>query len=116
MMKHVLKFRWALMALWIVGAVILTIFTPNLQQLVAEKGQITVPDNYRSKQANKLLLKMSDNDTVVHDLVLLFRNENGLTENDKQNIKIVIDELKSTKDKLEISSILDFTEEKEIED
>lgn len=115
-MKHVIKFRWAIIALWILAAAILTIFTPDLQKLVAEKGQITVPDGYRSKDANELLQKMSDDGISFKDLVLVFHKEDKLTEKDKESIATVIDKLHIEKATLEIDSIIDFTEDKEIEE
>src|SRR5690625_20429 len=115
-MKHIIKFRWLFILLWIIAAAILTLFTPNLQDLVAEKGQITVPDNYRSKQANKLLREMSDDHTATHDLALVFHKENGLSEEDKQQVKTVIDKLEQSKKELEIKSVIDFTENEEIEE
>src|SRR5690625_1270812 len=113
-MKHVLRLRWLLIGVWIVGAILLTVLSPNLQQLVAEKGQITVPDNYQSKEANELLQKMNDNDGPIHDLVLVFHRETALSEQDKEKVSSVIEELERQKDLLEISSVLDFSESEEI--
>jgi len=113
-MKHVIRFRWAVIAAWLIAAISLTIFTPNLQQLVAEKGQITVPDEYRSVEAGKMLEKMSDSDVKMHDLVLVFRNGNGLTNSEKQAITKVIQSLENNKEQLEIHDILDFSESDDI--
>ncbi|HLR42931.1 MAG TPA: MMPL family transporter [Pseudogracilibacillus sp.] len=113
-MKYIIKLRWAIIAAWIAGAVLLTMFTPDLQQLVAEKGQITVPDDYRSNQASELLDKMSDSDITLHDLVLVFHDDEGLDKSDKEDISRVIDRLNDEKEVLEIDSILDFTESEEV--
>jgi len=66
-MKYIIRLRWAIIAAWIAAAVLLTMFTPDLQQLVAEKGQITVPDDYSSNQASELLDKMSDSEITLLD-------------------------------------------------
>src|SRR5690625_4689447 len=113
-MKHVIKLRWLVIAAWVALAIILTIFTPDLQKLVAEKGQITVPDHYRSVQANRMLEKMEESDAPLHDLVLVFYDETGLTKENKDDIRSVIEMLESEKDNLEIESILDFSESEEI--
>src|SRR5699024_4784402 len=113
-MKYIIKLRWAIIAAWIAGAVLLTMFTPDLQHLVAEKGQITVPDDYRSNQASELLDKMSDSDITLHDLVLVFHDDEGLDKSDKEDISRVIDRLNDEKEVLEIDSILDFTESEEV--
>src|SRR5699024_9131088 len=113
-MKHVIRFRWAVIAAWLIAAISLTIFTPDLQELVAEKGQITVPDEYRSVEADEMLEKMSDSDIPMHDLVLVFREEQGLSKEDKQAIETVINDLDNQKEALEIDSILDFSKDEEI--
>lgn len=113
-MKYIIKLRWAIIAAWIAAAVLLTMFTPDLQQLVAEKGQITVPDEYRSNQAGELLDKMSDSDIPLHDLVLVFHDDGGLNQSDKEAISKVIETLNAEKEALEIDAVLDFTENEEI--
>jgi len=115
-MKHIIKLRWLLISAWIVGAALLTIFTPDLQQLVAEKGQITVPDDYRSAEATELLEEMSDSDVPLNDLVLVFRDENKLTSTEKNEIAQVIKKLENNKKRLEITDILDFSEDEDIAD
>lgn len=113
-MKQVIRFRWLIIAAWIAIAVSLTIFTPDLQRLVAEKGQITVPDGYRSVDAGQMLDEMSDIDVPMHDLVIVFREDNGLSESDKDEIKNIIERINDEKERLEVNSILDFTESEEV--
>lgn len=113
-MKHIIRFRWLVIAAWIAVAVSLTIFTPDLQRLVAEKGQITVPDGYPSVDANHMLDRMSDSDVPMHDLVLVFRDEDGLSSSDQDEISNVINQLNDEKKRLEIDSILDFSESEDI--
>lgn len=114
-MKQIVKYRWAIIALWIVTALSLSLLSPNLQALVAEKGQLTIPDEYPSKQANRLLAEMSSDDVEMHDIVLVFHRDEGLDETDKKDIKTVIDRLNESKDELEIASVLDFSEDERIE-
>lgn len=113
-MKNIIRFRWLIVIAWIAFAISLTIFTPNLQKLVAEKGQITVPDGYPSVDADRMLEKMSDSNVPLHDIVLVFRDENGLSQADKKEITTVIERLESEKKRLEIDSILDFNEDEDI--
>lgn len=106
-MKQIVKYRWAIIALWIVTALSLSLLSPNLQALVVEKGQLTIPDEYPSKQANRLLAEMSSYDVEMHDIVLVFHRDEGLDETDKKDIKTVIDRLNESKDewKLHLFSI-----------
>ncbi len=113
-MKHVLKFRWLIIATWIALAILLTVFTPDLQRLVAEKGQITVPDEYRSVEAEQMLEKMNDSDVRIHDLVLVFRKEEGLSENDQAEIVTIIKQLEEKDTELGLESVLNFAEDEDI--
>ncbi len=115
-MKHIIKFRWFIIALWVIAAVVLVVFGPNLQKLVAEKGQITVPDGNESIQASKLLQKMSDDDSDVEDAILVFHDEDELTEEEKDRVAQAIDILEDNQENLGISDILNFTESEEVEE
>src|SRR5699024_8539911 len=81
-----------------------------------EKGQITGPDDYRSAEATELLEEMSDSDVPLNDLVLVFRDENKLTSTEKNEIAQVIKKLENNKKRLEITHILDLSEDEEIAD
>src|SRR5690625_2971736 len=115
-MKHIIKFRWLIAVLWVVIAGALLVFGPDLQKLVAEKGQMTVPDENTSQQANLLLDKMNENGSSSYDAVLVFHEDKGLSEADKESVKDAINILEKNQTNLSISDILDFTENKEIEE
>ena len=115
-MKQMIKFRWLIALIWIFAAGALFIFGPNLQTLVAEKGQMTVPDDNTSIQADKLLQNMNEDGTSAYDAVLAFHNEDSLTETDIEEVAKAIDILQKNEENLVISDILDFREGEEIED
>nr|WP_313779877.1 hypothetical protein [Paenibacillus larvae] len=52
-MKHIIRLRWIVLAVWIAAAVLLMWQAPDMAKLVREKGQLTVPDGYPSKIAGK---------------------------------------------------------------
>jgi len=116
-MKQVIRFRWLFAVLWIALAAGLFYFSPNLQDLVRDKGNITVPDNYNSQQADQLLKKVSGetgDDTA--SAVLVFHDSKKLDKKEKDEVKKAIADLKKNKDKIGASDILDFTEDKQIAD
>ncbi|GGB55949.1 transporter [Lentibacillus populi] len=116
-MKHIIKFRWPIAILWVAVAVSLFIFAPNLQELVQEKGQITVPEGYTSQEAQALIEDMSaDEDNSSASSVLVFHDNDGLDKAKKEEIAQAIDELKKNQDNLQISDILDFREDPAIAD
>ena len=116
-MKQVIRFRWLFAVLWIALAAGLFYFSPSLQDLVRDKGNITVPDNYNSQQADKLLKKVSgESEDNTASAVLVFHDSKKLDKEGKDEVKKAIADLKKNKDKIGASDILDFTEDKQIAD
>ncbi|WP_283159432.1 MMPL family transporter [Virgibacillus pantothenticus] len=114
-MRQIIRFRWCIAVLWIVAATALFLLAPNLQDLVREKGQITVPEGSPSQEAQELLDAMSPSFENMTSAVLVFHEEDGLTEEDRDIIADGITTLKNKQDKLGVSDILDFTEDPTIE-
>ncbi|MCJ0929835.1 MMPL family transporter [Virgibacillus halodenitrificans] len=116
-MKQIIRFRWLIAAFWVIAAAGLFIFSPNLQELVADKGQISVPEGSPSDEAQDLIDQMSkDSGKNNASSVLVFHDENKLDKADKDEIQQVIKNLKEKKDELGISNLLNFNESKEIKE
>ncbi|MCT2535792.1 MMPL family transporter [Aquibacillus koreensis] len=116
-MRKILQFRWPIFVLWIVTAVSLLLFSPNLQELVREKGQIGVPEGYSSSEASALLGQMSeDNDENTISGVLVFHEEQALTDQEKNEVADVISKLEEQQEALGVSNILNFTADERIEE
>src|SRR5690625_1925470 len=115
-MKSIIKWRWVILGVWLIAALGLTFYGPNLQQLVAEKGQITVPEGNPSVDAEHILQQMNEDSLHVYDGVLAFHKDEGLTDTDISEIEKAIQQLKDQQDSLHLSNILDFTEAEEIEE
>ncbi|MCL6458074.1 MAG: MMPL family transporter [Gorillibacterium sp.] len=98
-MRMILKFKWAIMAVWVAALVMLMVTAPNMEQLVRDKGQITVPEGYSSSQATELTAEMNK-DAGGEDLstVLVFHSDNPLTAEQNDEIKSGIEKLKNGKD------------------
>lgn len=116
-MKHILRFRWLIAGSWVVAVLALFFLSPNLQELVSKKGQITVPEDYPSQEAQVLLDKLSaDDEKQSTSAVLVFHDDDGLNKSEKNQIEKAIDQLQSNKEKLGVSDILAFTEGSAIKD
>ncbi|WP_051317979.1 MMPL family transporter [Cohnella thermotolerans] len=107
-MKYIIRFRWLVVALWLAAVVGLALGAPDMQQLVRDKGQITVPDNYPSMEANRLLAEMSgaNSGSDTESTVLVFHGERKLSDAEMEDIRHGIEELKSNRDKLGIRSVI----------
>ncbi|RXJ04117.1 MMPL family transporter [Anaerobacillus alkaliphilus] len=87
------NYRWIylLPILWIVIGVILHLHAPNMEQLVREKGQISVPEGFPSKIKAEML---EEHGGVTGEAVLVvYHHENGLNEEQYQQIKEKISQI-----------------------
>lgn len=111
-MKQIIRLRWTVAVIWIIIAVGLFIFAPNLQELVREKGQISAPEGSASMEASKLLKKMStEYDEHTHGAVLVFHEDKKMTGNQRAEVESAIDALKNNNKELAVTNILDFRDD-----
>ncbi|RXZ83356.1 MMPL family transporter [Paenibacillaceae bacterium] len=118
-MKTILKFRWVIMVLWLVAAVGLFLSAPNMENLVRDKGQISVPDGYSSVVADKLIHQMSPDTaegSTGEPSVLVFHNSNGLTAADQAEMERAVEILKNGREAYGVQSVMTHLETKELKD
>lgn len=104
-MKRILKYRYLILALWLIVTLVCAIFQPNLKQILNQKGEVTISEDAPSRQAAKLLEELS---TAKGDsLILVFNDGSKLTDDKLNDIQAGIDKLSSKKEELHITSITD---------
>ncbi|GKU77665.1 MMPL family transporter [Paenibacillus sp. L3-i20] len=107
-MRVILKFKWLVLALWVLGAVGLMVTAPNMAELVRTKGQITVPDGYTSTIASELEKEIGSaaGGSEGMSTVLTFHRKGGLSDSDLKEVESSIDKLRNEGDALGVSSIM----------
>ncbi|OBZ10091.1 MMPL family transporter [Bacillus sp. FJAT-26390] len=119
-MRTVLKFRWVVLALWLVAAVGLMLSAPGMEELVRTKGQINVPDGYSSTMANELEKAIGEKDGASSSsgmaTVLVFHKEGGLSDTDLAEVKSGINKLKSEGEGIGVLSVTTHFDTKELEE
>lgn len=68
---------------WIVIAFVSFLWMPNMEQLVREKGQITIPEDAPSKEAAQLLEEMNEN-ANTYDFIAVLGSSDGKEMSDQQ--------------------------------
>ena len=106
-MKHILKFKWPVTVLMIAFAVLTFIFSPNLTELAAEKGDVQLDDDQPSEQARKYLEKHGQ-DTEMMSLVLEF--DDGVKAH-QEDIETYIEELENVGEVDNITNPLELSED-----
>ncbi|TGA97617.1 MMPL family transporter [Sporolactobacillus shoreae] len=112
-MKKIISLRWVFLAVWIVGLIALIMTSPDMNQLVREKGGYSFPDNYSSSIAGNLEKKIggSGNGTTY---LAVFHSEKGLSQKNMDAIQQTLQKVKNNKASLHIQSITDSFDNKSL--
>jgi len=102
-MKGIVKYRWFVFVAWIVLAVGLFFMSPDLGQLVHDKGQLRMPDGSASMKAAELLAEVNGEGTSA---VFVFHDENGLDDQKLIEVKSAVELLKNNQEKLGLTSVM----------
>lgn len=109
-MKKIVKFRWFLLALWVVLAFVLNHFMPDLTQLAIDKGQPKIPSSYTSYVGSQLLNQKNNvsSGSKESDILIVFNSKNALTDTQLDQIHQGVDKLKSDEKALHITDVTDY--------
>lgn len=117
-MRVIIKGKWFILAAWILVITALFMVAPNMETLVREKGQISVPEGYSSTTAENILkdVQSSENSGSELQTALVFHSDKKLTKADFTAAEKAITELENNKEKLGISEILTHFTQAELKD
>lgn len=114
-LKDWLNVRTASFLFWVVVSIVMILTMPNLDKLVREKGQVTMPDYVQSTIANEILTNMETDGKENYQFIAVFHSKNKLTNEQKEEIDEIINEFRQKQDELGITSILAYNESEETE-
>lgn len=117
-MNKILNKSWISILFWglVLTAVLLTM--PDMGKLVRDKGQAEIDEKYSYSIAQNILKQLdgvNEKDNLL-DIIIVFSNEEKLTEANFRQIKERITYLEDNKDKYGIKKILNAFTDKDIED
>ncbi|MDF2924592.1 MAG: Transporter, rane protein [Paenibacillaceae bacterium] len=106
-MKKTLNWRTLSLLAWIVITAVSLVSMPDMDQLVREKGQASIPATAQSEIARTMLGRMEETGSEKYDIIAVFHNESGtaLSDNQKDKIKAAIEHLKREQSQLGILDI-----------
>lgn len=104
-MKTILKTRWILFAMWVAAAILLTAVAPNVNNIIRERGQSALSEDAPSAVADAILAKMETTEGT-RDLIV-FYNEDGITDSDKRTIETAVGNLQDQEENLGITEMID---------
>lgn len=113
--KDWLNVRTASFIFWAVLSIVMILTMPNLDELVREKGQVTMPEYVQSMIADEILTEMETDGTENYQFIAVFHSDEKLTVEQKKEIDNVIETFRQKQDELGITSILAYNESEETE-
>jgi putative drug exporter of the RND superfamily len=117
-LKSIVKGKWFILAAWVAFIAVLFMAAPNMEKLVREKGQISVPEGYSSTLAESILEEVQSSENSGSDLqtALVFHSDDKLTEDDLAAAKKAVSQLEANKSELGITSILTHFNQEELKE
>ena len=104
-MRTIIKARWAIFIVWVLGAILLTAFQPDMNAIMRERGQSALKENSQSVVASKILEKMETTEGT-NDLIV-FYDENKLSGEQKSQIGDAIQSIRDSSSELGVKEIID---------
>lgn len=109
-MKNILKNKNILLIIFWILCLVGALFTmPNISKVVEEKGIITF-DNNLSSQIAKKINKENQQGEEVTQIILVFNDDEKITDNKLLKINSKIDYLKNNKEEFGVTKISDYRE------
>ncbi|WP_423408138.1 MMPL family transporter [Heyndrickxia sp. MSNUG] len=117
-MNFIIKQKWFVIIAWILVAAGLFMAAPNMAELVREKGQITVPDEYSSTLAGKIMddVRKQEGGGDETKVALVFHNEKKLSDDEIKEAEKAIRKLEENSDEIGITDILTHFNEKSLKE
>ncbi|MFT8391338.1 MAG: MMPL family transporter [Sporolactobacillus sp.] len=106
-MKRWVALRWLFLALWIAGLMILAFISPNLNNLVREKGSMTLPSDYSTSVAAKIQKQMGTK-AEGSTYLAVFHSDDALSTKDIRAIHATLAKLRARSKTLHINTINDM--------
>ncbi|WP_211748469.1 MMPL family transporter [Paenibacillus sp. Marseille-Q4541] len=104
-MQKILKWRWLILAIWLVAASLLTVFQPDVNAILHERGQDPLTKDSPSKVASELLKEMTGDQGTSN--IIVFHNENKLSDADLTQIEAGIKNIRDHKSELGVLDMID---------
>ncbi|MEK4201400.1 MMPL family transporter [Cytobacillus sp. FSL K6-0265] len=91
---------------WVVISVLSFLWMPNMDDLVREKGQITIPDNALSREASQLLEEMDEN-ADTYDFIAVIGSKDGkeMSNQEQKELDKLLSDVKARQSSLGIEEM-----------
>ncbi|MCP3740873.1 hypothetical protein [Rossellomorea sp. BNER] len=115
-MNAIIKGKWFVIIAWIAIVAGLFMTAPNMADLVREKGQVDVPEEYSSALATKIMndVQKQEGNGDETQVALVFHENKKLTKEEISEAEKAVNILEKQKQKLGITQILTHFKEESL--
>jgi putative drug exporter of the RND superfamily len=104
-MRMIIKSRWAIFSIWLIATILLTLFQPDINAILRQKGLQALNDDSPSVKADHILKKM-DSTKGTNDLIV-FYDKDKISKEEMDKIGNALKGVRDNGTKLGISDIID---------
>ncbi|WP_256762240.1 MMPL family transporter [Cohnella sp. WQ 127256] len=104
-MRTIIKWRWLILIIWLAATTLLTVFQPDVNAILHQRGQDPLSDNSPSKVASKLLSEMNQSKGMSN--ILIFHDKDKLSDEDMKQIASGISSLREKQKELGLTQFID---------
>lgn len=101
---------------WVILVIVAIITMPNLDKLVKEQGQITLPDSFESEKATKILNYMKNDGEDTYEFIFVTNDEKGLTNAQKEELNKALSYFKEHKKEYNITDTFFYNDSAQTEE
>jgi len=104
-MKTIIKSRWVIFSLWLVVTILLSVFQPDVNEILQQRGQATLNSDSPSVIADSILKKMET--SVGTSNIIVFYDENKISDDEMSRIGEAVTRITDSSSELGISNMID---------
>lgn len=104
-MRTIIKGRWAILAIWLIATIVLTVFQPDVNAILREKGQQGTSSDSPSVIANDILKKMET--AKGTDNLIVFYDKDKISQDEMKEIGETVESISASSSKLGITDMID---------
>ncbi|WP_107839422.1 MMPL family transporter [Metasolibacillus meyeri] len=117
-MQKLKNWRSLSFILWILVTVVVLFTMPDMDKLIKEKGQITIPETEQSAIANEMIKEMNAKSGDTYGIIAVFHsgNDAALSKEQKEAIAAAVNELQDKQQQLGITEMVSHLDGEEMEE
>lgn len=104
-MRQIIKGRWAILAIWLVATIVLTVIQPDINAILRAQGQQGTSADSPSVMADNILKKMDTTEGV--NSLIVFYDKDKISDKEMKEIGVAVDELRDSSKELGLADFID---------